>query len=67
MTMPHDEAAKLQCVCSVMSDFATPWIVGLQAPFCPWDFQGKNTGMGCHFLLQGIILTQGSNPCLLRW
>ena len=28
---------------------------------------GKNTGVGCHFLLQGIFLTQGSNPhlCLL--
>ena len=25
----------------------------------------KNTGVGCHFLLQGIFLTQGSNPCLL--
>ena len=22
--------------------------------FCPWDFPGKNTGVGCHFLLQGI-------------
>jgi len=30
---------------------------------CPWDFLGKNTGVGC--LLQGIFLTQGSNPCLL--
>ena len=29
---------------------------------CPWDFQGKNTGMCCHFLLQGIFLSQGSNP-----
>ena len=27
----------------------------------PWDFPGKNTGMGCHFLLQGIFLTQGLN------
>jgi len=24
---------------------------------CPWDFPDKNTGMGCHFLLQGIFLT----------
>ena len=31
----------------------------------PWDFPGKNTGVGYHFLLQGIFLTQGSNPCLL--
>ena len=28
-------------------------------------FPGKNTGVGFHFLLQGIFLTQGSNPCLL--
>ena len=35
--------------------------------FCPWDFPGKNTGGGCHLLLQQIFLTQGSNPCLLHW
>ena len=34
---------------------------------CPWDFPGKNTGEGCHFLLQGIFPTQGSNLCLLHW
>ena len=28
---------------------------------CPWDFLGKKTGVGCHFLLQGIFPTQGSN------
>ena len=33
---------------------------------CLWDFPGKSTGMGCHFLLQGIFLTQGSNPGLLH-
>ena len=33
---------------------------------CPWDFPGKNTRVGCHFLLQGIFLTQGSNLCLLH-
>ena len=32
---------------------------------CPWNFPGKNTGVGCHFLLQGIFPTQGSNPGLL--
>ena len=34
---------------------------------CPWNFSGKNTGAGCHFLLQGIFLIQGSNPRLLHW
>ena len=33
----------------------------------PWDFPGKNTEVGCHFLLQGIFPTQGSNPRLLHW
>ena len=31
---------------------------------CPWDSPGKNTGVGCHFLLQGIFPTQGLNPGL---
>ena len=29
--------------------------------FSPWDFPGKNTKVGYHFLLQGIFPTQGSN------
>ena len=42
---------------------------GLRPPrlLCPWDFPGKSTEVGCHFLLQGIFLTQGLNPCLLHW
>ena len=32
---------------------------------CPWDSPGKNSGVDCHFLLQGIFLIQGSNPHLL--
>ena len=43
--------------------FATPWRVAHQPPL--WDFPGKNTGVGCHFLRQGIFLTQGSTPKLL--
>ena len=31
---------------------------------CPWDSPGKNTGVGCHALPQGIFLTQGSKPRL---
>ena len=31
---------------------------------CPWDCPGKNTGVGCHFLLQRIFRTQGSNSGL---
>ena len=48
------------CACSVMSDSGTPGIVVTRL-LCPWNFSGKNTGMGCHFLFQRIFLTQGSN------
>ena len=48
-----------------MSDSATPRTVAHQAP-CPWDSPGKNTGVGCHALIQGIFLTQASNPRLLH-
>ena len=44
----------------------SPWTVACTRLLCPWDFLGKNTGVGCHFLLQGIFLTQGSNPGLLH-
>ena len=47
--------------CSAVSN--SLWPHGL---FCPEDFPGKNTGVGCHLLLQGIFLTQGSNSCLLH-
>ena len=38
--------------------------VAHQAPMS-MDIPGKNTGVGCHFLLQGIFQSQGSNSCLL--
>ena len=34
---------------------------------CPWDSPGKNTGMGCHALLQGIFPTQRLNLGLLYY
>ena len=33
---------------------------------CPWNSPGKSSGVGSHFLLQGIFLTQGLNPGLLH-
>ena len=43
--------------CSVVSDYL--WPHGLQTArlLCPWDYPGKNNGVGCHFLLQGIFPT----------
>ena len=42
---------------------ATPWTLAHQAPLS-MGFPGKNTGVGCHFLLQEIFPAQGSNPHL---
>ena len=54
----HEE----DCVCvpshSAMSDFATPRTVAPRL-LSPWNSPGKNTGVACHFLLQGIFPTQG--------
>ena len=45
----------------------TIWPYGLQPArlLCPWDSLGKNTGVGCHALLQGVFLTHGSDLHLL--
>ena len=47
------------CVLSHVRLFATPWSIAHQysPPIFPWDSPGKNTGAGCHFLLQGIFPT----------
>ena len=51
----------------VWSDLAAAAAGLLSAKFlCPWDSSGKNTGVGCHALLQGIFLTQGSKQYLLH-
>ena len=56
------------CVCAVASaNSDSLWPHGLQPTrlLCPWDSPGKNTGVGCHSLLQEIFTTQESNQCLL--
>ena len=61
------------CVCSAVQyclTFATHWAEEPTTFLRPWDFSCKNTGVGCHFLLQGIFLTRGLNLgllCLLHW
>ena len=51
---------------SVMSDSLQPLGLYPTRLLCLWNFSGKNTGVGCHFLLQGIFPTQGLNPGLLH-
>ena len=45
--------------------FATLWTVTRHTP-PSMGFSSKNTGVGCHFLFQGIFPTQGSKPGLLH-
>ena len=51
--------------CLVQSDFLQPYGLSPTGLFYPWNFPGKNPGVCCHLLLQGIFLSQGSNPSLL--
>ena len=56
------------CCCLVASVMSNSFRThGLQSTrlLCPWDSPGKNNRVGCHFLLQGIFLIQGSNPHLM--
>ena len=55
----------LCCAQSYLTLF-DPVNCSLPGLLCPWYFPGKNTGVGCHFLLQRIFPTQGSNPSLLN-
>ena len=58
--------AKLLQSCPTLCD-PVDWLPRL---LNPWDSPGKNTGVGCHFLLQGVFPARGWNTCflhLLRW
>ena len=57
--------SSVQFSCSAVSDSMRPHGLKPARLLCPWNFRGKNTGVGCHFLLQGIFLTQGLNSHLL--
>ena len=59
----------LMCCCAMLScpvPSNSLWPQGLQLArlLCPWDSPGKNTGVGCHALLQEIFSTQALNPGL---
>ena len=57
------------CVCSAANlrlALFNPMDRSLPGSSCPWDFPGGNTGVSCHFLLQGIFPTLGSNLSLLH-
>ena len=65
--MCHPDGVCTHTCASHVRLFAIPW-TGICSParlLHPWDSPGKNTGVGCHFLLQEIFLTQKLNLCLL--
>ena len=55
----------LQFSRSVLSNSLQPQKLQPARLFYPWDSPSKNTAVGCLALLQGIVLTHGSNPHLL--
>ena len=63
--LPHWVCACMLTLFSHVQLFATLWTVafhpGWTACLCPWDSPGKDTGVCCRTLLQGIFPTQGSN------
>ena len=68
----HFPLGAYMCACSVASvrsDSLRPYGLWPTRLLCAWESPGKNTGVGCHGLLQGIFPAQGSNPRLLyyRW
>ena len=60
-----------KCCCYLFTKLCPTilWPHGLQPArlLCLWDFPGKNTHVGCHFLFWGIFPTQRSNLSLLHW
>ena len=63
----HISSKNYVCIYVCLAMFDSLWSHELEPTMllCPWDFPGKNTGVGCHPLLQGIFPTQESNPSLL--
>ena len=72
MVIRLNDVTILKCVCCatlsrrVVSDSLRPHRLWLSRRLYSWGSLGKNTGVGCHALLQGIFPTQGLNPGLLH-
>ena len=78
--MPHGQTKQninnrsdivTKSICSVSQSCPTLCnLMNCSPPGSSWNFPGTNPGAGCHFQLQGIFPTQGSNPsllCFLHW
>ena len=58
-TLPSNSSKFIVCVCVLVTQscptLCDPMDLQPARLFCPWNFPGKDTGVGCHFLLQGIF------------
>ena len=68
LTLEGEHVCVCVCVCELLGCVQLFAPHGLKAArfLCLWDSPGKNTGVGCRFLLQGIFLTQESYCVLLH-
>ena len=64
---PRDVSSGYCVSRSVASGSSRPRGLQPASLLCPRDSPGEKTGVGCHFLLQGIFPTQGSKLPLLQW
>ena len=62
---PFMDVCVCVCVCVCVAQLYLTLCNSMEF-LCPWDSPGKNTEEGCHSLLQGIFLTQESNPGVLH-
>ena len=71
VTQPRSSGTFVMICCCLVAKLCQTLLRphGLQPTrlLCPWDFPGKNTEVDSHFLLQGILPTQGWNPHLFHW
>ena len=54
--LEHETSMCCYALRSVCLTLCNPMDCSLPGTFCPWNSPGKNTGMGCHFLFQGLDL-----------
>ena len=66
LTVGNKEAKAKSDIAQSCRTLCDPMDCSLPGSLSPWNFPGKSTGVGCHFLLQEIFLTQGLNPGLPR-
>ena len=65
--MPHSWVYFHLCLCMsvcMLSRFSYVWLTRL---LCPWDSPGKNTGVGCHFLLRLFTYIDNDFPVKSPW